>query len=81
MTQKKKEYPNCFGKLDMVFPLGKDGLRHTPESCMVCFCKTECLREAVNGPEGIQVHEERVEREKKRLPVKNKMVKRRKNRT
>ncbi len=27
---------------------------------MVCFCKTECLREAVNGPEGIQVHEERV---------------------
>ena len=29
---------------------------------MVCFCKTDCLREAVKGPEGIQVHEERVER-------------------
>jgi hypothetical protein len=62
MTQRKKEYPYCFGKLDIVFPLGKDELRHTPESCMVCFCKTECLREAVKGPEGIQVHEERVER-------------------
>ena len=62
MAQRKKEYPYCFGKLDIVFPLGKDGLRHTPESCMVCFCKTECLRDAVKGPEGTQVHEERVER-------------------
>ena len=62
MTQKKKEYPYCFGKLDNVFPLAKDGLRHTPESCMVCFCKTECLREAVKGPDGIKVEEERVKR-------------------
>jgi hypothetical protein len=62
MTQRKKEYPYCFAKLDAVFPLGKDGLRHTPERCMVCFCKTECLREAVKGPEGIQVYEERVKR-------------------
>jgi hypothetical protein len=29
---------------------------------MVCFCKTDCLREAIKGPEGIQVHEERVRR-------------------
>ena len=49
---------NHFG----TFPLGDDGLRHSPERCMVCFCKTECLREAVKGPEGIQVHEERVKR-------------------
>jgi hypothetical protein len=62
MVKKKIKYPYCFGRLDTVFPLGKDGLRHTPESCMVCFCKTECLREAVRGPEGIQVHEEKVER-------------------
>jgi hypothetical protein len=62
MTQEKKEYPYCFGKLDTVFPLGKDGLRHTPESCMVCFCKTECLRTVINGPEGIKVEEERVKR-------------------
>lgn len=62
MVRKKSEYPYCFGKLDIVFPPGKDGLRHTPESCMVCFCKTECLREAVRGPAGIQVHEERLNR-------------------
>jgi len=62
MAKRKTEYPYCFGKLDNVFPPGKDGLRETPERCMVCFCKTECLREAVKGPEGIQVHEERVQR-------------------
>jgi len=62
MTEKKKEYPYCFGKLDTVFPLGKDSLRHTPESCMVCFCKTECLRAAIKGPEGVKVEEERVKR-------------------
>jgi hypothetical protein len=62
MTHKKKEHPYCFGKLDTVFPLGKDGLRHTPESCMVCFCKTECLKTALKGPEGITVEEERVKR-------------------
>jgi len=62
MTEKEKEYPYCFGKLDTVFPLGEDGLRHTPESCMVCFCKTECLRTVLKGPEGIKVEEERVKR-------------------
>jgi hypothetical protein len=62
MTVKEKEYPYCFGKLDTVFPPGEDGLRHTPESCMVCFCKTECLRAAIKGPEGIKVKAERVKR-------------------
>ena len=62
MGDKEKVYPYCFGKLDTVFPLDKDGLRHTPESCMVCFCKTECLRKAIKGPGGIKVEEERVKR-------------------
>jgi hypothetical protein len=29
---------------------------------MVCFCKTECLRAAVTGEEGIQVKKEQVNR-------------------
>jgi hypothetical protein len=62
MTENKKELPYCFGDLDNVFPLGDDGLRHSPESCMVCFCKTDCLRTAVSGPEGIQVKKEQVKR-------------------
>jgi hypothetical protein len=62
MKKKEKDRPYCFGKLDNVFPLGQDGLRHSPESCMVCFCKTECLRAAVAGEDGIQVKEEQVKR-------------------
>ena len=57
-----EEYPYCFGKLENVFPMGEDGLRHTPESCMPCLYKTECLRKAMQKPEGLQVREEKVDR-------------------
>ena len=50
-----KEYPYCFARLENVFPLGDDGLRHTPESCRVCIYKTECLRTAMNRAEGLTV--------------------------
>ena len=59
---RKKEYPYCFGKLENVFPLSDDGLRHTPESCMPCLYKTECLRAAVSHGDGLVVHEEKVDR-------------------
>jgi hypothetical protein len=54
--------PYCFGNLDAVFPLGPDGLRTTPESCMVCHCKTDCLRTALAGPAGDQVRQEHLRR-------------------
>lgn len=56
------QHPYCFGKLDNVFPLGEDGLRHSPESCFVCIYKTECLRTALAGKEGIAVESEKVDR-------------------
>ncbi len=59
---RKKEVPYCFGKLENVFPLAEDGLRHTPESCMPCLYKTECLRTAVSSADGLIVHEEKVDR-------------------
>ena len=56
MTERRPNTrPYCFGRLDTVFPMGADGLRATPESCMVCYCKTECLRQAMAGPDGDQV--------------------------
>ncbi|MBL0715815.1 MAG: hypothetical protein JJV98_19185 [Desulfosarcina sp.] len=58
----RAERPYCYGKLECVFPMGENGLRETPESCMVCYCKTECLRTAVQGDEGAQVLEEKVDR-------------------
>ncbi len=57
-----KKKPYCFAKLEVVFPMGENGLRSTPESCFPCYCKTECLREAMDGKEGLAVKEELVDR-------------------
>ena len=53
---------DCFGKLEIVFPLGDDGLRHTPAPCMECAYKTECLRTGLKGIAGLKVHEEHIDR-------------------
>ncbi|MCD6586040.1 MAG: hypothetical protein J7K96_09800 [Desulfobacteraceae bacterium] len=59
---KPKHKKNCFGVIDIVFPMYDDGLRHSPESCMVCSYKTECLRTAIQNPDGCKVQEELVDR-------------------
>jgi hypothetical protein len=41
--------PECFARLETVFPLG-------------CAVKTECLRAAIQGQQGLAVHEERLAR-------------------
>ena len=61
--RKAKEVPACFGILENVFPQGEDGLRKSPESCMVCHCKTDCLRTAMaETGDGLRVREECVDR-------------------
>lgn len=62
MTDQNKKNPVCFGELDIVFPKGRDGLRITPESCLACGNKTECLRTAVEGAGGLKIQEELVDR-------------------
>ena len=62
MTAPKDGYPYCFGILENVFPMQQNGLRGTPESCMPCRHKTECLRAAMAGQEGFKVKEEIVDR-------------------
>ena len=62
MTQKKKSTPACFARLETVFPMGKDGLRNTPEACLACRQKTECLRMAIQGRDGLKVREEQIDR-------------------
>lgn len=59
---KNKKRPECFGQLDIVFPLGEDGLRHSPETCLACEDKTECLRTGLKGRAGLTVREEHVHR-------------------
>lgn len=58
--------PECFGNLEIVFPMGVRGLRETPDNCMyLCAYKTSCLRKAMAGLKGIDVREEMVERGEK----------------
>ncbi|CAN2049695.1 4Fe-4S Wbl-type domain-containing protein [Candidatus Magnetomoraceae bacterium gMMP-1] len=57
------KYPACFGDLEKVFPLGQDGLRTTPDFCMTCVHKTECLRFAMTeSQKGLKAKEEYVDR-------------------
>ena len=58
MTQTENKIPECFGELDIVFPMEDDGLRHTPPTCFECLHKTECLRTGLRGRAGLKVHEE-----------------------
>jgi hypothetical protein len=62
MNNDKIKYPLCFGILEKVFPKGKDGLRSSPDQCMGCDFKVECLRCAMKGREGLMVQEEIVDR-------------------
>jgi len=62
MNAKAKDKQRCFGQLEAVFPKGTDGLRATPEACAPCPDKTECLRLAMAGAEGLAVREEVVDR-------------------
>jgi hypothetical protein len=62
MTGSKEKYRSCFGILDAVFPKDEDGLRHTPKDCFACICKTECLRSAMRGSNGLGAQEEFVDR-------------------
>ncbi len=62
MNQERKYHPACFGDLETVFPFGADGLRHTPEPCMACPEKTVCLKAAMEGPGGLKVREEKLNR-------------------
>jgi hypothetical protein len=62
MPENQEDNPECFGNLDTVFPMGGDGLRSTPGTCMACNHKTGCLRTAMQRPSGIDVREEMVDR-------------------
>jgi hypothetical protein len=55
MTTAHKACPTCFGELDIVFPECEDGLRCSPDTCLACEHKTECLRTAMKGKGGLRI--------------------------
>ncbi|MCF8111764.1 MAG: hypothetical protein K9J85_09775 [Desulfobacteraceae bacterium] len=54
--------PECFGVLELVFPMSENGLRETPEVCMACRHKVECLKTAIKQDDGLRVEDEKVDR-------------------
>lgn len=59
MTKPKKE---CFGILDNVFPMGKEGLREIVPTCFDCPDKQACLQEALNTEQGLMFRNEVIDR-------------------
>lgn len=60
--KKTVRQPECFADLNQVFPMGADGLRHTPANCVKCPVKTDCLRAAMGKKQGLKVYKEKVDR-------------------
>lgn len=44
--------PICFGQIDTVFPVAESGLREIPDACRECGLDHDCLRMALQSPEG-----------------------------
>ena len=52
----------CFGILDKVFPLGKEGLREIVPACFECPDRKSCLKTALNTEEGLGLRTEVLDR-------------------
>jgi hypothetical protein len=59
MTQSRKD---CFGILDNVFPMGKDGLREIVLSCFDCPDRKACLQAALQTEEGFELRSQALDR-------------------
>lgn len=62
MAPNPTDPPDCFGKLENVFPLGEEGIRTSPPECMQCPHAKACLQAAMAGPDGLKLQEEKVDR-------------------
>lgn len=53
----------CFGRLDVVFPVGTKGLREVPKQCFECDERVACMKAALQTPEGIEMQWDLAERD------------------
>lgn len=59
MTHTRKD---CFGILDKVFPMGREGLREIVPSCFDCPDRRSCLQAALETEEGFELRSEALDR-------------------
>ncbi len=57
-----KAQRECFGILDKVFPMGREGLREIVPTCFECPDKGACLRTALATEEGLALRGEVLDR-------------------
>lgn len=54
--------PECFGDLDIVFPMTEEGYRKTPDNCLKnCPFKKECICIALDSQKGIETKSEMID--------------------
>ena len=53
--------PDCFGLLEIVFPLGPDDLRHVNSDCLGCKKVKACLKAASESQAGVEMRASRFE--------------------
>ena len=49
---------DCFGILENVFPVSKNGLREIKPACSKCAARVSCLKQALATKEGLKMREE-----------------------
>ncbi|MBW1780395.1 MAG: hypothetical protein JRL30_06610 [Deltaproteobacteria bacterium] len=59
MTTSQK---SCFGILDQVFPMGKEGLREIVPACFECPERKACLQAALQTQEGFELRSQVLDR-------------------
>ncbi|MBN1277773.1 MAG: hypothetical protein JXA35_09820 [Deltaproteobacteria bacterium] len=53
---------DCFGILNRVFPVGKEGFRESGTDCSICDDKKECMQKALKTEDGLQFRAEILDR-------------------
>ncbi len=59
MTEPRKD---CYGVLDKIFPVGKEGLREIVPECFSCPYKKACLQASLKTKEGLLLRSEVLDR-------------------
>ena len=56
------EKKDCYGVLDKVFPVGKEGLREIVRACFQCPDRISCLKAALKTEEGLEMRSRNIDR-------------------
>ena len=62
MVHHKARKKDCFGLLDTVFPIGKEGLREIDPACFHCQDRKPCLQAALTTTKGLVFRSEVLDR-------------------